>query len=153
MWILQTVAFFLLAIGVHVILCRLVRPEAALENFLFVGTLAGAALAVRVYGSGVETVASLLVYAFACEFYIFLFSMVSSSISVSLLLTLRPGRVTDDQLPVLYSSSGMISRRLEKLVAAGLLSQNDGKHLITDKGQRLIGTFYRLRSFFGHPAH
>jgi len=156
MWVLQPIVFLVLVIGFHAVLCRLVPRVGALGNFLLVGTLAGAALTVRAhaeYGRGVEALASILIYAFACEFYIFLFSMVSSSISVSLLLTFRPGNIVGDQLPLLYSSSGMISRRLEKLVAAGLLSQNGGIYVTTDKGRRLIRTFYRLRGFFGHAVH
>jgi hypothetical protein len=152
MWIVQSLIFLFSAIGLHAVICRLPMHRAPLRNFLIVGALGGAALAVRLhaeFGSDVETAASLLMYAFTCELYIFLFSMVSSSISVSLLLTLRLGGVANDHLAVQYSSSGMISRRVDKLVAAGLLSQIDDRHILTDKGRRLIRTFSRLRVFFG----
>ena len=76
--------------------------------------------------------------------------MVSGSISVSLLLTLRNGPVKVEGLRALYSSKGMISRRLEKLTGAGLLEHSHGGYTITGKGRRLVAAFHRLLMFFNH---
>jgi DNA-binding HxlR family transcriptional regulator len=153
MWALLAIVGFLAAVSVHVILCHTVSHGGALVKFLFGGSMMGAALAIQSlyrYGWVPETAASLLAYALACEFYMFLFSMVSSSISVALLLALRGRTITVSELPVMYASSGMISRRLKKLVVSGLLSQREGGYTITEKGMQLISSFHRLRVFCGH---
>jgi hypothetical protein len=153
MWALLATVSFFATIGVHVIVCHGVSRGGALVKFLFTGSLMGAALAIQSYsryGFGAETVASLLAFAMACEFYIFLFTMVSGSISVSLLLALRKGPVLVDKLPALYSSYGMISRRFEKLTKSGLLEHRRGRYMITGKGRRIVAAFQRLRLFFGH---
>ena len=97
-----------------------------------------------------EAAAAVLLYALACELYIFLFSMVSSSISVSLLLALQGHREAAADLQALYPKAGMVSRRLEKLASSGLLVKIDGCYEIDDKGRRLIAVFRQMRKFFGH---
>ena len=148
--------YFLAALALHAALCRLVRRGGAFAKFLLAGGAGGLALSFHAFSRrqmDVETAAGLLAYALACEFYIFLFSMVSSSISVSLLLILGAHRaMLADLETALYSSHGMIARRLEKLVAAGLLSQGDAGYKVTEKGWRLIRILGRLRIFFGHAG-
>jgi hypothetical protein len=145
--------YWVAALGFHVILCHLVRRGGAFAKFLLAGGTGGLALALHAFLRSkvdAEVAAGLLVYALACEFYIFLFSMVSSSISVSLLLILGTNQVTSTDLETLYSSHGMIVRRMEKLVTSGLLSQNERGYTITEKGQRLVRVLDRLGTFFGH---
>jgi hypothetical protein len=147
--------YFLAAIALHAALCRLVRRGGAFAKFLLAGSAGGLALSFHAFSRrqvDVETAAGILVYALACEFYIFLFSMVSSSISVSLLLILGAHRPVLADVETLYSSHGMVTRRLEKLVASGLLSQGDAGYRVTEKGWRLIRILGRLRIFFGHAG-
>ena len=145
--------YLVAALVFHVCLCHLVRRGGAFSKFLLAGGTGGLALALHAFLRSkvdAEVAAGLLVYALACEFYIFLFSMVSSSISVSLLFILGTNHVTPRDLETFYSSRGMIVRRVEKLVTSGLLSQNETRYTITKKGRRLVHLLRRLGNFFGH---
>ena len=96
-------------------------------------------------------VATLLLYALGCELYIFLFSMVSTSVSVSILLTLGANSITEQELQRVYSGRDMVARRLERLVTGGFLAPTpDGGYRITARGHRFIARFGYLRAFFGH---
>lgn len=145
--------YLIAALAFHVLLCHLVRRGGAFAKFLLAGGTGGLGLALHTFlrhQADTEVAAGLLVYALACEFYIFLFSMVSSSISVSLLLILGRNHATPQDLEMLYSSHGMIVRRMEKLVTSGLLSQSEGGYEITEQGRRLVHVLGRLSTFFGH---
>jgi len=145
--------YLIAALGFHVLLCHLVHRGGAFAKFLLAGGAGGLAFALHAFlrsKADAKLAAGLLVYAFACEFYIFLFSMVSSSISVSLLLILGTNHVTPTDLETLYSSHGMIVRRMEKLETSGLLSQGERGYTITEKGRRLVQVLGRLGTFFGH---
>ena len=149
--------YLIAALGFHVLLCHLVHRGGAFAKFLLAGGAGGLAFALHAFlrsKADAEVAAGLLVYALACEFYIFLFSMVSSSISVSLLLILGTNQVTPQVTPTdletLYSSHGMIVRRMAKLVTSGLLSQSERGYTITEKGRRLVQLLGRLGTFFGH---
>ena len=96
----------------------------------------------------IEVIAALLCYALACELYIFVFTMISSSVSVSLLLRLRDGKADWHQLDAQYSDSAMVGARLTKLLANGLIRQTPQGYAVTPRGQALTATFDRLRRFF-----
>jgi len=122
-------------------------------KFLLAGGAVGAGLLAHVGAQefdAIEALASVLLFALACELYMFLFSVVSGSITVSILLALDRCCAPANDLEALYPSHGMVSRRLEKLVSSGLLAEQDTGYLITSEGRRLIATFGRLRRFFGH---
>ncbi len=95
------------------------------SRFLAPGLPIGAGATDRAAGAGsrapIELIAALLCYALACELYIFLYTMVSSSVTVSLLLRLRHGPADWQQLDADYSDETMVDGRLTKLVANGLI--------------------------------
>ena len=58
--------------------------------------------------SAIEVIAGLLCFALACEVYIFVYTMISSSVTVSLLLKLRKGRANWAALDAEYSDAAMV---------------------------------------------
>ncbi len=149
-----SLAFLMMAVLSHAAFRRVFPKIGSVGAYLIVGSGLGAVLGMlcwRLFGPDIRSLAVLLVYALGCELYIFMFTMVSSSISASILLTLQSASMNDSELSRAMRGQDMVFRRLEKLVASGLLRQEEDQYFITGKGLRLIRSFRRLRLFFGHP--
>ena len=76
MWGVWVLIYFAVAIAGHAVLCRLPLRGNFVVKFLLVGGLLGVALGaheVLSHGLAIEAWTALLLYAFACELYIFLF--------------------------------------------------------------------------------
>ena len=147
--------YFLAAVAGHALLVRTRLPGSSVAKFLAAGGPLGFALAghlLMFHGFGVGAWAALAAYAFACELYIFLFTMVTSSVSVKLLLSLRERDLSGPEIDALYDSRGMVARRLDRLVAVGLLEPEGGFYRVAPKGRRLVRTFAVLKLFFRHPV-
>ena len=145
--------YFAVAVAGHAVLCRTRFVGNIVTKFLAVGGLLGVALIghnVFVQGLGVETWPAVLAYGFGCELYIFLFTLVGSSVSASLLLTLGTGTLPQTEIDKLYSNTYMVERRIDNLLAAGLLGVTRSGYLVTAKGQSLLAVFRTLHRFFKH---
>ena len=156
MWVLVTVIAFAGAVAVHAAIGRLpfVRLN-MVSRFLAPGVPVGLALLIVLLAlrtPPIELIAGLLCYALACELYIFTFTMVSSSVTVSLLLRLRRGPADWHQLDADYSDETMVDGRLAKLVANGLIGSTPEGYLPTARGEALVTSFDRLRRFFRHAG-
>jgi hypothetical protein len=154
MWLALPFAYLAAAVLGHAVLTRVPLPMNVVARFLVVGGLGGAALGVQLlgsYGPAVEAAGGLLVYALACEVYIFLFTLVSSSVSARLLLTLRSGDLDEAAIDARYSAAEMVDGRLAKLVANGFLVRDADGYALTPRGRRTVATFERLRRAFRHP--
>jgi DNA-binding HxlR family transcriptional regulator len=137
---------------VHGLATRLPRGN-PIGKFLLVGGAGGLALAchlLQTSGLTLATAAGLMAYAFACELYLFAFTLVASSVSARLLLLLREGELSRAQIQGMYDTAGMVERRLARLVAAGLLVRHGSAYRVTPKGRRLLGVFLALKGFFRH---
>jgi hypothetical protein len=153
-WITAPVAF-LAAVGVHAVLRR---RRAGLSNvlaFLVAATGVGLGLIACVWRVGVgrtEAITIILLYGFLCELYIFLFTLVHSSVSASLLLTLAVrSETTDTELEREYSAAWMVQNRLKKLEANRFVDAGTGGfYHVTQKGEATIRLFENLRKFFRH---
>jgi hypothetical protein len=155
MWAALALGYLLAAIALFAALSRLRLPGNLLLKFLCVGSLGGLGLAAHglvAFGPGTKTLAALLLYACACELYVFLFTMVSSSVSASLLIALRQGSLTEAQIADGYSDQYMVDNRIAKLIRAGLLARDDAGFLLTAKGRLVVSRFAALRRFFRHGA-
>ncbi len=153
MWLVTAYGYFAFALVLHSVLVRVFHRRGAFFNFLIAGSLSGAVLLAQLATRSFDhaAVATLLLYALGCELYIFLFSMVSTSVSVSILLSLGAHSITEPELQRVYSSRDMVAHRLERLVTGGFLAPSpDGGYRITSSGQRFIARFRYLRAFFGH---
>jgi hypothetical protein len=125
----------------------------AVTRFVVLGGLTGIGLAVylvRHTGSPVESAAALLLYAFSCELYLFLVTLARNSVSATLLLLLCSGPMAAGEIGRRLGSAGMVSFRIEGLVATGLLRQTALGYEPTDRGVAVISLFSALKRFFGH---
>jgi hypothetical protein len=155
MWFLYALAFWLAAVASHALLCRLSLPLGTVVRFLIMGGAAGSCLiwvSFRPYGMwSPQTFPALSAYSFLCELYLFLITLVQSSISSNLLLILRDRSLSEKDLVDLYDSSRMVSMRIERLLATGLLSEAGGELRLTKHGARIATRFIVFKRFFGHP--
>jgi hypothetical protein len=150
-WLAGALSALVAAVAGQFIVARLEIGGSFLARFLLVGGGVGLAMAgslVGGYGLGVEFWAALFVYAFACELYVFLITLIDSSISASLLLLLRSSSSSRAEIDRLSSSRAMVASRLQKLCMSGLLARAAGSYALTRRGQRLLILFRALRSFF-----
>ena len=153
MWLALTVACFLLAVAGHGALCRTRIRLDFVAKSLVVGLPLGVLLIVSqlaTYGVRIQTAAAVLLYAFLFELYIFGFTFVSSSVSVSLLLNLGRRTLSSSEIEGSYSSQSMVAGRFERLLAAGLLTRNGDRYHLTPKAKLLVACFRAVRFFF-HP--
>jgi hypothetical protein len=155
MWLAAAIGFWILAIAGHAVLCRLRLPFGAVGHFLLAGLVSGAGLAwlaCRHYGAWTPaTVSALVAFAFLCELYLFLFTLAIASVSSTLLQTLGDRRLSEKEVIARYDAEGMVTTRIGRLLATGLLSESEGDLRVTRTGARLVTAFLRLKTFFGHP--
>jgi hypothetical protein len=140
-------------VAAHGLAARLPRGNPVVK-FLLAGGAGGLALGCHlllVDGPFLAFFSSLLAYAFACELYLFLFTMVGSSVCARLLLLLRERDRSTAEIKELYEPRGMVERRMDRLVTAGLLRREGSRCRVTSRGQRLAGLFMAVKQFFRHP--
>jgi hypothetical protein len=153
MTLLWALVYYGGAVAGHAVACRLTRGN-PITKFLMAGGAGGLALSCHLLlaaGPSLGLVAGLAAYAFACELYLFLFTMVGSSVSARLLLLLRQRNLSDDEIRDLYEPRGMVERRMERLVVAGLLRRDGTRCDVTARGRRLACLFLAVKQFFRHP--
>jgi hypothetical protein len=154
-WAVLSIGCFFLAVGLHAALCRAPVLSNNVAKYVVAGTACGLALIAYLYhteASFQNAFAAIVVYAFASELYIFLFTMITSSVSVSMIRTLRSGALSPCEVEHIYSSERMVHVRLERLQSTGLILKNTSGFVLTSRGQRMLATFERLRRFFGHAV-
>lgn len=108
------------------------------------------ALATSLRATVEEILGALLIYAFACELYVFLFTLTLGSVSAQLLVLLAQSPRSPSALDASYSGRDMTERRIERMACNGLIVARDGLIELTGRGRRLVGAFASLRRFFGH---
>jgi len=147
-------AFFIGAVLCHAALSRMHLPPNIVLRFLLVGSTLGAGLVWWLYDkyglAAPEMWAGVLIYVFCCELYVFLFTLVISSISANVLINLSFQDMTDHDMSRLYDSRQMVAARLDRLVSVGLLDESLGSLKLTKNGLRLVRFFNRMRAFFRH---
>jgi hypothetical protein len=153
MWILWTAAYFIFAVGIHALTCRILSGNRVIK-FLVGGSSVVGLLAFHllILNSSLWVFfSSLTIYAFLCELYIFLFTLVGSSISAKLLVTLRTKKLSDDEIARLYSTTGMVKSRIERLQATDLVCKLGSQNFkVSPKGEILVRAFSMFQWFFGH---
>ena len=154
MWLLLAGLAFVLAVLAHAVISRIERlPGNMVVRFVAPAGLVGlgllAVLLIR-YRLDLPTLAGLLLYSLGCELYVFLFTMISSSITVAILLRLESGGLTRREIDMLYMEEEMVAGRVARLVANGFLVATPSGYAVSDRGHVLLHSFARLRRFFGH---
>lgn len=155
MWILLPLACFGLAVLLHGLAMRVPLHVDAVRRFLLVGVPLGCTLllyAVVTLGFTTYAFAPVLLYAFLCELYIFCFTLVLSSVSVTMLIMLRRGPISASALTSAYDPPGMVRLRLERLIKQGFLVREGERFAVTASGRRLHRAFATLQRFFRHTA-
>jgi hypothetical protein len=139
------------AVALHAVLSRLQPRGNRVAQFLACGAC-GAVLLVLKLNSAPElgrlaSTACFATYAFLCELYLFVFTMVTSSVSVSLLF----GGSAESLAP----AGDMVVKRVERMVGAGLVEREQGSLRLTGRGRLLARVFGSLRRVFhgaGRPS-
>jgi len=153
MWYVGAGSCFLLAVISHAFLCRLRWKSNRVLRFIMAGSLWGVVLLGYLagqYGVSSEMLASLVLYAFVCELYIFVFASLPTSVTVALLLAVGSKQKTQAEIDAFLGDNLMVSMRLEGLLREGLLEGSPSQYVLTDKGKRLVHIFRLFQDFFGH---
>lgn len=151
--IIIALAAFILAVLLHGLVMRAPMKMDSVRRFLMVGAPLGLALvvfALTLLGFSVSGFAAILLYALLCELYMFCFTLVISSVSVTMLILLRQGPIESAGLASTYDPHEMVQLRVGRLIDTGLVERNGGRLAVTVKGAKLHRTFNTLRRFFGH---
>ena len=152
MSLLFSVIFFFLAVLAHFMIRINRLIQNSLYAFIFSGLVLGLGLIITLnyIFSNLAVMPSILLYAFLCELYIFLFTFASSSVSANLLVRLRGRSLERALIDRIYDSDQMITRRIDALAKNRLLERKDNIVIITSIGSRVVKLFNLLRHFFGH---
>lgn len=153
MSILLAIGYFVTALILHTVWCRVSARPSVVVKFVAVGGLTGLVLLAHllsIEGLTYRTLAGLLVFALASELYIFCFTLIISSVSAIWLRRLYRGSVETAALAEAYSPTWMVELRLARLVENGFLIRAVEGYQVTEKGRNLIRTFGRLRAIFKH---
>jgi hypothetical protein len=153
MWLLLAGLALVLAVLAHAVLSRIQRlPGNMVARFVAPAALVGLgllAILLMRYGLDLPTLAALLLYGLGCEVYVFLFTMISSSVTVAILLRLESEGLTRREIDLLYNEEQMVAGRIARLVANGFLVATSSGYAVSDRGHVLLHNFTRLRRFFG----
>jgi hypothetical protein len=161
MWLCLSVVPFAASVLVHAAAIRVVECAGAVTTFVAIGGAVGAVLAgycVLNFGLAPTTFAAILGYVFACELYIFLFTLVGNSVSFGLMARLAKRPLKPAEAAEFYRTEAMIERRFDQLERANfIVADRDGLDLTT-RGRRLAKVSVLLRGIFrrtasGRPAN
>jgi hypothetical protein len=154
-WLLLSVAYLAAAVVVYAFVARLPLRGNFLFKFLGCGAVFWLALAaheLQLEGPSLSTLSGLLLFAFGWELCIFLFALVSTSVSVGLLRRLRAGSLTADEITRQYSTEFMVDSRVARLVSDGYLAHSNGRYTLTPHARLVLSVFGLLRRFFRHSV-
>ena len=155
MWLILSVAAFVTSVLVHATAVRLAARAATgagvRGNRRGDRGRADRATALRSYGLTPPTLAATLTYAFACELYIFLFTLVGNSVSFGLLTKLASHPLKPDEIAGFYRAEAMIARRFEQLEGSDLITTSPAGFKLTARGKRVVRIFSLLHAVFGRP--
>jgi hypothetical protein len=154
MWLLASLAAFATSVLVHTVAMRFFERAGAVAAFVAIGGAVGAALigyCAGRYGLTAATLAATLTYAFVCELYIFLFTLVGNSVSFGLLTRLARQPLKAADIAGFYRAEAMIGRRFEQLERGNLIAAGPGGFRLTRRGERLVKIFSRLHAMLRRP--
>lgn len=154
MWLIPSAAAFAASALAHAVAMRLAGRAGAVAVFVAIGGAVGAVLigyCAGRYGLTPATLAATLTYAFACELYIFLFTLVGNSVSFGLLTKLAGQPLKAADIAGFYRAEAMIGRRVEQLERGNLITGGPAGLRLTARGERVVRIFSVLHAIFGRP--
>jgi hypothetical protein len=152
MWLVLSLLCFALSVGLHALVSRARQRANRVVSYAIVAFVVLLALAWAVfarYGLDVQTWAALCLYALASELYVFLFTMIASSITARLLITLRTRDMLLQEIDSAFPTSGMVDDRMHNLLSNGFIrAEGPSTYALTRKGWLVVTAFRPLRNFF-----
>src|SRR5215211_4529751 len=153
MAVIGAILAFVVAVALHAVVCRLPLKLSVVLKYVLVGGLVGLGLLVwliTTYGLSAPTLAGLVTYALASQLYIFMFTLILSSVSAIWLRRLYRGSIDTATLAEAYSPAWMVDTRIERLADNDFLVRTANGYRLTEKGHNLMQTFGKLRRLFNH---
>jgi hypothetical protein len=154
MWLILSVVAFVTSVLAHAVVMRFAKRAGTVAIFVAIGMVTGGVLigyCLRRYGFTPATLAATLTYAFACELYIFLFTLVGNSVSFGLLMKLARHPLKPTDIVHLYRTEAMIARRFEQLERGDLITAGPAGFTLTARGKRVVQVFFILHAMFKRP--
>ena len=152
MWFHDSCCALILAIGANAVFRR-VRSGNSVTQFVLTGAVIGVALIawlISNLGFTVEMLAGLLLYGFGCELYIFVFTLVVSSLSARTILRLRGQDLPAEAVHNFYDNAVLVSTRLDRLEQAGFVQRSGDRYELTPKGHLTVHAFNGFRKVLRH---
>ena len=152
---LAALTALVVSVIVHLCATRLWPRQNHVFTFLISGFVVGVILLLILLKtrSRLEALEAALIYAFACELYIFLFTFVVTSISVAILVWLKEdGRLPESRMEAAQDDGDFVGGRINRMVESGIFQKKDEQLSLTAKGRILLAAYKGLRSFFGHQV-
>jgi hypothetical protein len=150
---LAALGAFVASVILHLCATRLWTRQNRVFSFLISGFVVGFILleVLLKTRSRIEALEAALIYAFACELYVFLFTFVVTSISVAILVWLREdGRLRESRTETAQDDDDFVGGRIKRMVESGIFQKKEEQLNLTAKGRILLIAYKGLRSFFGH---
>jgi hypothetical protein len=154
MWLIPSVAAFVIGVFVHSAIMRIAAHARPVPAFMAIGGAIWIMLivyCVRRYGLTAPAIAAVLIYSFACELYIFLFTLVGNSVSFGLLARLADAPLKPDAIARFYRTEGMIARRFSQLESNDFIVGGPAGFTLTTRGKRVVHMFSLLHRVLGRP--
>jgi hypothetical protein len=149
MWLDYSASIFGLAFILHAFLSRLYPRGNRVLQFVGCAGIGVVSLIFWLDGSPhigrLGWMATIATYGFFCELYIFVFTLVTSSVSVSLLLGGSPADLTP--------AEEMVIKRVRRMLGAGILAEENGRLRLSGRGRALVWIFGAMRSAFHGATH
>ncbi len=152
-WLGLAIIAFTLAIIGQTVLVRWLHRRHAIVAFVCAGVPIGLVLIVALFFStrSIDTSTSgTLIYAFLCELWMFTLSVTFSSFAAKLMMLLRRGPLTFEEIDRLSDHRSIILDRMNWLAHIGAAIKQNDKLMPTGGGRKLARLFNACRSFFGH---
>jgi len=153
-WYYSTLIAFITTIAIHSVFCRYFilfdRVIKFIAVFIPIWICLATVLASKYGLFTLPTFTGILTYSFLCELYVFLFTMILSSISTNILYRLSNGQLSLDKAIDMYSSSDMVENRITRLIESGFLTKTGDKLLPTPKAVKLMYLFIVAKKIFKH---
>lgn len=148
MWLEFSLIAFAAAVLLHAILSRL--QSRGNRVFQFVGCASCGAILLLFEILAAPTLdnlarfAAIAIFGFVCELYVFVFTLVTSSVSVSLLFG---GSAATDA-----PAGDMVVKRVQRMLETGLVEKEAGFLTMTRKGKVLVRIFALVRGILHFKA-
>lgn len=154
MWFVLSLMAFVCAMLINALVVRWLSSISPATCFLLIGSFLGVgllALLMTFTTPVLEAATSLLVYATLCEFYLFVMSVVGTSIAARMIQIIGARPTTEADIAATMDESALLEVRFRRLMERGLIQPKpDGSYAVTAKGQKTAAAANLARKFFGH---